>query len=91
MLLTARVCYTRNTPFSITGTHVGVAAPTCKVHACVTLPLVGTVHANKGLNLLLNDNTEAAEANKSWGLLKTNKVATTVTYIKIFCKYAYYF
>ena len=43
---TTGVCYTSDTPFSITGTHVGVVAPVCKVHACVMLPLVGTVRKN---------------------------------------------
>ena len=43
MLLLTRMCYTRDTSFSIADTHVGVVAPVCKVHAFVTLPLVGTV------------------------------------------------
>ena len=34
---------TCHTPFSIAGMCVGVAAPVCKVHVCVMLPLVGTV------------------------------------------------
>ena len=41
---TACVRNTCNTPFSIAGTCVGMVAPACKVHTCVTLPLVGTVY-----------------------------------------------
>ena len=41
---TTRVCYTRDMPTSIAGMRVRVVAPAFKVHACVTLPLVGTVH-----------------------------------------------
>ena len=40
---TARVRYTCNTPFFIADMRVGMVAPTCKLHACVTLPLAGTI------------------------------------------------
>ena len=38
-----RVGYTHDTPIFIAGTRVGVVVPACKVHTCVTLPLVGTI------------------------------------------------